>query len=353
MGIFDFFKRQLLKVIELEEMPSDTLVMKYQLEDRDEIMNSSSLVVRPGQVAVFVHKGEICDVFAEGTYKLATENVPILTKVLSLPTGFDSPIKADVYYVNVKQIAGLKWGTQNPVMLRDKDFGTVRVRGFGVYAFRIDDVKKFIRDMSGTNTFRVQDVEVHIKPMLLEALTDTIAESKISALDLATNYREFSSIVLDNAKKTMTQFGVEITSMVIENISVPEEVEKALDERTKLGILKDEMNTFTQYQAAQAIRDAAQNEGGGNLTGLGVGLGAGTTLGSMFAQTMANQTMQANSSSDKNEVKDGSIEFENVCFKYFEKALAYHWASLPSSPATKRLPLRPVEPSNTQAQFSP
>ncbi len=301
MGLFSFLKRQLLKVIQMEEMPANVLVKKYRLEDRDEIMNSSSLVVRPGQVAIFVHKGEICDVFAEGTYKLASENIPVLTKVLSLPTGFDSPIKADVYFVNVRQVTGLKWGTQNPVMMRDKEFGNVRVRGFGVYAMQIIDPKVFMRQVSGVSDCTIENVDGQFKPMILEALTDTIAESKISALDLAMNYREFSDEVLKVAENSMSKFGVKITSMVIENISLPEEVEKALDERTKLGILKDEMGTYTQYQAANALRDAAQNESDGNLAGLGVGLGAGTTMGNIFANALAGQNMQNNNQNNAQE----------------------------------------------------
>lgn len=308
MGIFKFLKRQLLKVLQMQDLPINVLVKKYELTDRDEIMNSSTLVVRPGQVAVFVHKGEICDVFAEGTYKLSTENIPVLTKILALPTGFDSPIKAEVYFVNVRQIAGLKWGTQNPIVMRDSEFGSVRVRGFGVYAFQITDPKVFMRQVSGVSNCQVSNVEGQFRPMLMESLTDTIAESKISVLDLAMNYKEFSASVLKSAEQCMAKFGVTITSVVIENISVPAEVEKALDERTKLGILKSEMGTYTQYQAANALRDAAQNEGGGNLAGLGVGLGAGTTMGSIFANAMNPQNAKA-------EETEKSSENQVICTK--------------------------------------
>ena len=312
MGIFGFLKRQLLKVIQMEDMANNVLVKKYQLTDRDEIMNSSTLIVRPGQIAVFVHKGEICDVFGEGSYKLACENIPVLTKILSLPTGFDSPIKAEVYYVNAKQIAGLKWGTQNPVMLRDAEFGNVRVRGFGVYAFKVDDAKTFMRELAGVNDCTVSNVEGQLKPMIIEALTDTIAESKISALDLATNYKEFSQAVLKSAEADCAKFGLKITSVVIENISLPEELEKALDERTRVGILKSEVGTYTQLQAADALRDAAQNPSGGNLAGLGVGLGAGATIGQVFAGSLA-QSAEQNKESAK-QMQAGKEE-SKVCPK--------------------------------------
>lgn len=314
MGLFGFLKRQLLKVIQMEDMPANVLVKKYELTDRDEIMNSSSVVVRPGQAAVFVHKGQICDVFSEGTYKLSSENIPVLTKVLALPTGFESPIKADIYYVNVRQITGLKWGTQNPVMMRDKEFGNVRVRGFGVYAFQITDPKTFMREVSGVSACEVNGIDGQLRPMIIEALADTIAESKISALDLATNYREFSSEVMKSAEHAMSKFGVKITSVVIENISLPEEVEKALDERTKLGILKDEMGTYTQYQAANALRDAAQNESGGNLAGLGVGLGAGTTIGGVFANALSNQQQNNQAPAGKVQLGNETVAVEQfVC----------------------------------------
>ena len=149
MGLFNFVKKQLLKVIEWKDSSKDTIVYRFPLTDRDEIMTSSTLVVRESQVAIFVHKGEVADVFEPGTYKLSTENIPFLTKILSLPTGFDSPIKAEVYFVNTKQFVGQKWGTQNPIMMRDSEFGTIRLRGFGVYSFRVSDAKLFMKEVLG------------------------------------------------------------------------------------------------------------------------------------------------------------------------------------------------------------
>lgn len=289
MGIFRI-KKQLLKVIECKDMGKDTVVYKYQLNDRDEIMNSSTLVVRPSQCALFVHKGQIADIFSEGTYKLASENIPIITKMLSLPTGFESPIKADVYFVNMKQITGQKWGTQNPIPMRDNEFGNIRLRGFGVYSYKVDDAKLFMREMFGTNeVYTTADMAEQLKPMVLQGITDAIGESEISALDLAANYKEFGDKVVECSKEEFGALGLKLCKVVFENISFPEEVEKALDERTKLGVLESKMGTYTQYQAANAMRDAANNPSGGNLAGLGVGLGAGGAIGNMFANSLSTE----------------------------------------------------------------
>lgn len=290
MGLFGKVKKQLMEVIEWKDSSKNTVVYRFPLTDRDEIMNSSSLVVRPGQVALFIHKGQIADVFGPGTYTLATENIPFLTKMLSLPTGFNSRIKAEVYFVNTKQFVGQKWGTQNPVMMRDSDFGNVRIRAFGIYSFKVSDATKFMEEVFGSNeVFLVDDVNVQLKSLIVQGMSDAVAESKISALDLAANYKEFSEKVVECTQKEFADLGLQLTGIVIENISLPEEVEKALDERTKLGVMEDKMGTYTQYQAAQALRDAAKNPSSGNLAGMGVGLGAGVSMGQTFAGALATE----------------------------------------------------------------
>ena len=161
MGLFSFVKKQLLEVLEWKDSSKDVLVFRHPVEKREEIMNSSTLVVRESQVALFIHKGEIADVFGPGTYKLNTENIPIVTKLASLPTGFNSRIKAEVYFINTKQFIGQKWGTQNPIMMRDADFGTIRLRGFGTFSYKVDDAKTFMREVFGTNPiYRVEDLSV-------------------------------------------------------------------------------------------------------------------------------------------------------------------------------------------------
>ncbi|MBQ7603012.1 MAG: SPFH domain-containing protein [Clostridia bacterium] len=293
MGLFNFMKRQLLKVIEWKDESKDTVVYRFPLTDRDEVMNSSTLVVRPSQCAIFVHKGEVADVFGPGTYKLAAENIPFLTKLLSLPTGFDSPIKAEIYYVNTKQFTAQKWGTQNPIMMRDADFGNVRLRGFGVYSFKVDDARTFMKEVFGTNeVYTAQDVANISKPLIIQGMADAIAESKISALDLAANYKEFSETILNTSQPEFNKLGLKLTSVVIENISVPEEVEKALDERTKLGVMEDKMGTYTQYKMANAVEQAAKNPNGNNLAGLGVGLGAGATMGQVFRENLTTENKE-------------------------------------------------------------
>ena len=289
MGLFNFAKKQLLSVIEWKDDSKDTLVYRFQLEKREEIMNSSTLIVRPSQIALFVHKGQIADIFAPGTYKLATENIPFLTKILSLPTGFDSPIKAEVYFVNTKQMTGQKWGTQNPIMMRDSDFGNIRLRAFGVYSFKVKDARKFMEQMFGTNgLYSASDVAEQLKPSILQSLANVVADTNVAALDLASKYKDISSEVKAQASVDFEKFGLELCKVVVENIGLPEEVEKALDERTKLGVMEDKMGTFTQYQAAQAMRDAAQNESGNNMAGLGVGLSAGVGMGEVFTETLKN-----------------------------------------------------------------
>ncbi len=280
-----FFKKQLLSVIEWSDQSKDIIVYKYPLQDKQEIMNSSTLVVRESQVAVFVHKGEIADVFGAGTYKLATENIPFLTKMLSLSTGGNSRIKADVYFVNTKRFLGLKWGTQNPIMMRDVDFGNIRLRGYGTFAFKVIDAARFMKEVFGTNSiYRVNDIVTQYKSTLVQLLTDVIGESKLSALDLAAKYKELSKLVEEKSKEEFAPLGLELSNFVIENLSLPEDVEKMLDERTKMGVIEDKMGTYTQYKTANAIGDAAKNPSAGGIAGLGVGLGAGVNMGAAFSE---------------------------------------------------------------------
>ena len=301
MGLFNFFKKQLLEVIEWEDNTKNTIVYRFPVEKREEIMNSSTLIVHPGQCAIFVHKGQIADIFAPGTYKLATENIPFLTKMLSLPTGFNSPIKADVYFVNTKQFTGQKWGTQNPIVMRDNEFGNIRLRGFGVFAFKVDDPKTFMQEIFSTNAiYLTNDIVEHCKPIIIQGMSDAIAESKINVLDLAANYKEFSQNIISTSEPEFKKIGLKLTSFIIENLSLPSEVEQALDERTKMGVLEDKMGTYTQYQAANAMRDAANNPSDGNMAGIGVGLGAGASLGQIFANSINTQNKpQQDKSEDK------------------------------------------------------
>lgn len=284
-----FFKKQLLSVIEWKDPSNDVIVYRFPMEEGAEIMHSSTLVVRESQTALFIHKGEIADVFGPGTYKLSTENLPFLTKLLSWSTKGESRIKAEVYFVNTKRFMGLKWGTQNPIMMRDVDFGNIRVRGFGTFAFKVEDPRKFMKECFGTNSiFRVKDIVDQYKSTLVQLLTEAIGESKLSALDLAANYSELGNIVEAKAAEEFSPLGLKVTNFVIENVSLPDEVEKALDERTKMGVMEDKIGTYAQYKAANAMGDIANNPNAGNgLAGLGVGLGAGVNMGELFTNSLA------------------------------------------------------------------
>ena len=283
MGIFDKIKGQLIDVIEWTDNSGKTMVHKYDMNGK-EIMMGAQLTVRESQVAVFVNEGEIADVFEPGRYELQTSNMPILTALKSWKYGFNSPFKSDVYFINTKQFLDMKWGTSNPVMMRDAEFGMIRLRAFGIYSFKVADAVTFLKEVFGTSElFTVDGVEGQIKRTLVSGLSDAIAESKIPALDLAANYDELSSYALKAINPKLAALGLKLCSFVIENISLPEEVERSMDKRTSMGVLGN-LDQYAKYQAAEAMRDAAQN--GNGMAGMGVGMGAGAAMGQMFAQSM-------------------------------------------------------------------
>jgi len=293
MGIFDaitnLVKGELIDVIEWTDSSSNTMVHRYNMGGK-EIMMGAQLTVRESQAAIFVNEGTIADVFGPGRYELSTNNMPIMTKLQSWKFGFNSPFKAEVYFVNTKQFLDRKWGTSNPVMMRDAEFGMIRLRAFGVYAFRVEDPETFLKEVFGTKAIAtVEDVEGQLKRTLVSGLSDAIAESKIPALDLAANYDELSNFALRAINPKIQPLGLTLTSFVIENISLPEEVEKTMDRRTSMGVIGD-MNRYTQYQAAEAMREAANNPAGG--AGAGMGMGAGMAMGQMFAGMFNQQNQQ-------------------------------------------------------------
>ena len=276
-----------LKIIEWVDNSKDTIVYKCPTNGRD-INQKSKLIVRESQEAIFVHKGQVCDVFGPGTYNLKTEIFPILSKLAGWAYGFQTPIAVDVYFVNTKQFTGIKWGTANPIMMRDPEFGMIRVRGFGAFAFKVFDSAVFLRELFGTNSsFVTSDITNWLKTMLLSSLADTLGESKVSALDLAGNTLEFNELVKTNIQDKFKELGLTLTNLFIENMTVPEEVEKAIDERSKLGVLGDKTDVMMKISAAEAMRDAAKNEGmGGAFMGAGVGFGAGAGMGGLFADAV-------------------------------------------------------------------
>ncbi len=291
MGILDVIKGQLIDVIEWSDNSGKTMVHKYDMNGK-EIMMGAQLTVRESQVAIFVNEGQLADVFEPGRYELQTSNMPILTALKSWKYGFNSPFKSDVYFVNTKQFLDMKWGTSNPVMMRDAEFGMIRLRAFGIYSFKVSDPATFLKEVFGTSAlFTVEGVEGQIKRTLVSGLSDAIAESKIPALDLAANYDELSNYALQAINPKLASLGLTLCSFVIENISLPEDVEKAMDKRTSMGVLGN-LDQYAKYQAAEAMREAANNDGGG-MAGMGVGMGAGAAMGQMFAQTLGNPAQPA------------------------------------------------------------
>ncbi|MDR1520700.1 MAG: SPFH domain-containing protein, partial [Planctomycetota bacterium] len=272
MGILDSIKEkafgQFIDVIEWVDATRNTLVWKFPRAD-NEIKNGAQLIVRESQAAVFLHEGELGDVFKPGRVELSTNNIPILTTLKSWRYAFNSPFKADVYFVNTRQFTDQKWGTANPIMLRDAEFGPIRLRAFGSYAFSISDPGKFIVTLAGTNPVLVsEDVSGQLRNILISRFADALGEAKVPALDLASKYNEMGDFLRDHLQKDFDEYGVTLNKFLIENISLPPEVEQALDKRSQMGILGD-LNKYTQFQAANALGDAAKNQGAaGNMMGM-------------------------------------------------------------------------------------
>ena len=292
MGILDRLSpsSQFIEVIEWLDNTSNTLVYRFPVKDQ-EIKNGAQLIVRESQAAVFVHEGQIADQFPPGRYTIDGGNTPILSKLGAWKHGFNSPFKSEVYFVNTKQFTDLKWGTPNPVMMRDTDFGMVRLRAFGIYSMRVGEPRDFIKEIAGTNAhFVTEDIEGQLKRTLVSGFSDALAESKIAALDLASNYDELSKLTREKLNVEFQSFGLQLTKFLVENISLPQEVEAAMDKRTSMGVIGD-VGRYTQFQAADAMRDAAQNPSGG--AGTGAGLGAGFAVGNAMAGAMTDAIRQS------------------------------------------------------------
>lgn len=274
MGLFDKLRAELIDIVEWVDDSRHTLVWRFP-RYHNQIKNGAQLIVRPGQIAVFVHRGEIADVFEPGHYELKTDNLPILSTLAGWKYGFDSPFKAEVYFVSTKQITDLKWGTPNPIMLRDPEFGPIRIRAFGTYALKAVDARALLKELVGTDSsVDTDEVTELLRSMITSTFADVIGSSNIAALDLASKYQEFGETLRKAIQeKVDDEYGLEIPQLFIVNISLPEAVEKALDTRTSMGVIGD-MNQFQQYQMGQAMTAAAENpSGGGAAEGMGLGLG--------------------------------------------------------------------------------
>jgi membrane protease subunit (stomatin/prohibitin family) len=284
MGLMDFIKSQFIEVIEWLDDSGDTLVHRFPVQGQ-EIKMGARLTVREGQAAVFINEGQLADVFRPGLHTLSTQNLPILTKILAWKHGFNSPFKAEVYFVSTRQFVDQKWGTSNPVMMRDAEFGPIRLRAFGIYSFKVADPALFIRDIVGTDGhFTTEEINGQLRRLAVSGFSDLLGELKIPALDLASKYDELSAQTRAKLGPEFASHGLELVKFYVENVSLPEEVEKVLDKRTGMGIVGD-MGRFAQFQAAQALETAAQNPGG--AAGAGVGVGAGVAMGQVMMGAMA------------------------------------------------------------------
>lgn len=285
MGLLDKLRGELVDIIEWLDHTQDTLVWRFP-RYHNQIKNGAELIVRPGQVAVFVHRGELADIFEPGSYELKTDNLPILSTLQGWKYGFDSPFKSEVYFVSTRQITDLKWGTPNPVMLRDPEFGPIRLRAFGTYALKATDPKALLHELVGTDaTFEADEINEFLRSLISQSLADMLGTGNIAALDLASQYTEMSEQLRATVvEKVDDEYGLDLPQLFIVNISLPEEVEKALDKRTSMSVIGD-MQKFQAYQMGEAMTLAAGNpNAGGAADGMGMGMG--------FA--MASQLMNQN-----------------------------------------------------------
>jgi len=289
MGLWDKITGQLIDIIEWLDETHDTMVWRFPRYE-NEIKNGAKLIVRESQVAAFIKEGQLADVFTPGTYTLETRNLPILSTIAGWKYGFNSPFKAEAYFVSTRVFTGYKWGTKNPIMMRDAEFGPVRLRAFGTFAIKVSDAPTFIKQIAGTNSrFTVEGISDQLRDMLVARFADVLGQSKIPVLDLAGNQDELGKYVTDKIQADFSPFGLQVMNLMVENISLPPEVEQAMDKRTSMGVIGN-LNAYTQFQAANAISDAAKNPGG--IAGAGVGIGLGVGLGQQVSQAMG-QSMQS------------------------------------------------------------
>ena len=273
MGLLDKLRGELIDIIEWVDDSKHTLVWRFP-RYQNEIKNGAQLIVRPGQKAIFVHRGEIADVFDEGHYELKSDNLPILSTIMGWKYGFNSPFRSEVYFVSTRQITDLKWGTPNPVMLRDPEFGPIRLRAFGTYTLKAIDPKALLKELVGANSeFSSDELSELMRSIITQAFTDMLGTAKIAALDLAARYQEMAVELRKLvAERIDDEYGLDIPQLFIVNVSLPEAVEKALDVRTSMGVVGD-MNKYQQYQMGNAMMASAENPGGGSAEGMGLGMG--------------------------------------------------------------------------------
>lgn len=284
MSIRSFLSKQFIDVIQWTESEDGVLAYRYPMQDM-EIQNGGKLTVRESQMAAFVNEGRIADVFTPGLYTLNTHTLPLLTNLMNWDKAFQSPFKSDVFFFSTRLQVDQHWGTPNPVTIRDKEFGAIRLRGFGIYSYRVSDPKIFFTKVSGTREiYRTADLEGQLRNTIVGRMSDMFAESNVPFLDMAANQIALGQKIADALKPVFTDLGLALDSFVVENLSLPDELQKRLDERIGMNLVGD-MGRYTQFQVAQSMPIAAANEGGG-MAGVGVGLGAGLTMAQQMMNAM-------------------------------------------------------------------
>lgn len=288
MSLRDFISKQFIDVIEWVEPEDGILAYRYPMQDR-EIQNGGKLTVRESQLALFVNEGRVADAFGPGLYTLNTHTLPILTYIMNWDKAFQSPFKSDVYFLSSRIQTDQHWGTQNPITIRDKEFGAIRLRGFGIYSYHVKDAKTFYSKISGTrDLYRVADLEGQLRNTIVARMTDTFAVSQVPFLDMAANQAALGNKIKEQMDPAFADYGLLLDSFVVENLSLPEELQKILDQRISMNMIGD-MSRYTQYQVANSIPVAAANEGSGGV-GIGAGLGAGVAMGQAMMDAVKKAT---------------------------------------------------------------
>ena len=283
MGLMDYLKTQLLEIIQWEDDSRDTLSWRFPDQDK-EIKRGAQLIVRESQVAQFVYLGQFGDTFGPGKHSLVTDNIPILSTLKGWKYGFESPFKADVYFVNTRLFTGNKWGTSNPVMLRDQDFGIVRARAFGTFDFRVVEPKTFLKEVAGTdNHFRLDEFADTMRSRIVSVFSDALASSRVPVLDVAARYAELGEALLPIINPALaSKYGLEMPSFIVENVSLAPEVEQAIDKRSSMAAIGN-LNDYVKFQMAEGI---GQGDGGGGMAASAAQLGAGLAMGQQMMQAM-------------------------------------------------------------------
>ncbi len=287
MALMDFIKKQFIDILQWTEEGDGTLAWRFPMAGM-EIQTGATLVVRESQMALFVNEGQVADVFGPGTYKLTTQTLPVLTYLKNWDKLFQSPFKSDVYFFSTRQQIDQKWGTPQPITIRDKDFGAVRLRAFGNYAYRVADPKLFHGEISGTReSYPAADLDGQLRGLVLQNISNAIASSGVAFLDLAANQLMFADALARELAPAFEKLGLKLEAMTVQNLSLPEELQKVLDQKIGMGMVGGDMGRFMQYQTAQAIPKLAEGAAqGGGVVGDAMGLGAGVAMGQVLAQNL-------------------------------------------------------------------